>query len=109
MSDLSAGRRAFDLLDDCSAPPCGWVGLLPCLLPPDPHWRLAWQRLAARLDALAVHPDLGVGEARAALAEAAAVLQQGGAQPGGAQPGGAQPGGAQPDGAQPGGAQQSGG
>ena len=57
--------------------------LLPCLLPPDPHWQRAWQCLAVRLDALAVHPDLGVGEARAALAEAAAVLHHGGMQPGG--------------------------
>ncbi len=32
--------------------------------------------LAARLAGLAEHPELGVGEARAALAEAAAVLQQ---------------------------------
>ena len=32
--------------------------------------------LSMRLAALAEHPDLGVGEARAALAEAAAVLQQ---------------------------------
>ncbi len=83
MSDLSAGRQAFDLLQDHTPPPCALAGLLPCLVPPDPHWQLAWQRLAARLDALAVHPDLGVGEARAALAEAAAVLQQGGRQQGG--------------------------
>ncbi len=32
--------------------------------------------LSSRLAGLAEHPDLGVGEARAALAEAAAVLQQ---------------------------------
>ena len=79
MSDLSVGRQAFDLLQDHTPPPCALAGLLP----PDPHWQLAWQRLAARLDALAAHPDLGVGEARAALAEAAAVLQQGGRQQGG--------------------------
>ncbi len=83
MSDLSAGLRAFDLLDDLTPPPGGLPCLLPCLLPPDPHWHLAWQRLATRLDALAVHPDLGVAEARAALAEAAAVLQQGGVPPSG--------------------------
>ncbi len=34
------------------------------------------EALSARLEALAEHPDLGVGEARAALAEAAASLQQ---------------------------------
>ena len=87
MSDLSVGRQAFDLLQDHTPPLGALAGLLrcplPCLLPPDPHWQLAWQRLAARLDALAAHPDLGVGEARAALAEAAAVLQQGGRQQGG--------------------------
>ena len=88
MSDLSAGRQAFDLLEVRTPPPCRLPCLLPCLLlcllPPDPHWQQAWQRLAARLDALALHPDLGVGEARAALAEAAAVLQQGSRQQGGA-------------------------
>ena len=58
----AAATRVLNLVDDA---------LLDC----KPAAEQA-KALSMRLAALAEHPDLGVGEARAALAEAAAVLQQ---------------------------------
>ena len=80
VSDMSAGQDAFDQLEDRVRRLGTRLGDRARSAATQPladgqHDTELADLLAARLSGLAEHPDLGVGEARAALAEAVAVLQ----------------------------------